>query len=69
VAKKMGREIGQVEGLLEQMADKGLCSTFKTGEDRYYMGVPFMPGIFEYQFLPGRVTGRDKRIAELIHAW
>jgi Pyruvate/2-oxoacid:ferredoxin oxidoreductase delta subunit len=69
VAKQMGREIGQVEGLLEQMADKGLCSTFKTGEDRYYMGVPFMPGIFEYQFLPGRVTGRDKRIAELIHAY
>jgi Pyruvate/2-oxoacid:ferredoxin oxidoreductase delta subunit len=67
MAKQMGKESGRVEALLEQMADKGLCSTFLEGEKRYYLGVPFMPGIFEYQFLPGRIGDRDKRIAELIH--
>jgi len=69
LAARMGRETGQVKPLLERMANKGLCSTFWDGKDRYYLGVPFMPGIFEYQFLPGRVTDRDRRIAELIHAY
>lgn len=67
VAKQMGKEVGQVKPLLEQMANKGLCSTFWDGKDRYYVGAPLMPGIFEYQFLPGRVGERDKRIAGLIH--
>ena len=69
LATQMGRETGQVKPLLEQMANKGLCSTFWDGKERYYSGVPFMPGIFEYQFLPGRVTDRDRRIARLIHAY
>ena len=69
IAKQMGRDEGQVTALLEGMADKGLCSTFLVGKERHYQGVPFMPGIFEYQFLPGRVTERDKKIAELIHAY
>ena len=69
LATQMGREAGQVKPLLEQMANKGLCSTFWDGKERYYSGVPFMPGVFEYQFLPGRVTDRDRRIAELIHAY
>ncbi len=28
-----------------------------------------MPGILEYQFMPGRITARDKKIARLIHAY
>ena len=28
-----------------------------------------MPGIFEYQFLPGRSSEREKKIAELIHRY
>jgi Pyruvate/2-oxoacid:ferredoxin oxidoreductase delta subunit len=69
IAERSGKEVGQVRALLEQMADEGLCSTFVKGKERYYVGAPFMPGIFEYQFLPGRVTARDKKIAELIHAY
>jgi Pyruvate/2-oxoacid:ferredoxin oxidoreductase delta subunit len=51
------------------MAEKGLCSTYLSARTRYYQGAPFMPGIFEYQFLPGRTTERDKKIARLIHAY
>lgn len=69
LAKQMGRNVGEVKPLLEQMANKGLCSTYWDGKERYYFGVPFMPGIFEYQFLPGRVTDRDRTIAELIHSY
>jgi Pyruvate/2-oxoacid:ferredoxin oxidoreductase delta subunit len=51
------------------MADKGLCQTFKKDGVRHYLATPFMPGIFEYQFMPGRTTERDKKIAGLIHAY
>ena len=69
IADLMDREEEQIAVILETMADKGLCQTFKKDGVRYYQGVPFMPGIFEYQFMPGRVTDRDKEIARLIHAY
>jgi Pyruvate/2-oxoacid:ferredoxin oxidoreductase delta subunit len=65
----MGRDEGETRKILESMADQGLCATFKENGTRYYRGVPFMPGIFEYQFLPGRNTDRDQKIARLIHAY
>ena len=69
IAKEMGREIGEIKKILESMADKGLCQTFMKDGLRFYLGVPFMPGIFEYQFMPGRVTKGDKKIARLIYAY
>lgn len=69
VAKQMGKDEAETRALLEGMADKGLCSTFVRGAERFYEGVPFMPGIFEFLFIPGRVTERDKKIARLIHAY
>jgi len=69
VSRQMGRDEGEIEELLEGMADKGLCCTFVQGGERLYQGAPFMPGIFEYLFLPGRVTERDRKIANLIHAY
>jgi Pyruvate/2-oxoacid:ferredoxin oxidoreductase delta subunit len=51
------------------MADKGLCRTFVKDDVRYYQGEPFMPGIFEYQFMTGKTTERDKKIARLMHAY
>ncbi|UCD82359.1 MAG: 4Fe-4S binding protein [Desulfobacterales bacterium] len=67
IAVLMGMSEKEVEPILETMADKGLCKTFKRDGIRYYQGEPFMPGIFEYQFISGRSTPRDKQIARLIH--
>lgn len=69
IAARMGKEPAQVAAILEDMADKGLCATFSKDGIRFYRGAPFMPGIFEYQFLPGRATERDKKIAKLVHAY
>lgn len=67
IAKEMGRDETEIEQILEQMADKGLCTTFVAQSTRFYQGAAFMIGIFEYQFMPGSVTERDKKIARLIH--
>lgn len=67
IAKEMGRDETEIEQILEQMADKGLCTTVVDQGTRFYQGAAFMIGIFEYQFMPGRVTERDKKIARLIH--
>ncbi len=69
LAKQMNRGEEETRALLEVMADKGLCSTFVKGADRFYQGAPFMPGIFEYAFIPGGVSEREKKIARLIHAY
>ncbi len=69
IANCMGRDEKEITDLLEAMADKGLCATFLIGGARKYQGVPFMPGIFEYQFMPGTTTDRDKKIAYLVHEY
>jgi len=69
IAKEMSKGEDQITAILETMADNGLCHTFINDEIRYYRGVPFMPGIFEYKFMPGRVTEEDKNIARLIYAY
>jgi electron transport complex protein RnfB len=66
LAAQMARDEAAISPVLEKMADKGLCSTYLSAGTRYYQGAAFMPGIFEYQFLPGRATERDKKIARLI---
>ncbi|MEJ2167787.1 MAG: 4Fe-4S binding protein [Desulfobacterales bacterium] len=66
IAAMTGKKAEDIEPILETMADKGLCKTFKRDEIRYYQGEPFMPGIFEYQFFSGGSTPRDKQIARLI---
>ena len=65
----MGKEVEEVEKILEAMAYKGLCLTFKKDQTRFYYGSRLMPGIFEYQFMPGRTAERDKKIARVIHAY
>ncbi|MDM8551022.1 hypothetical protein QUF72_13125 [Desulfobacterales bacterium HSG2] len=69
ISGKMNRDEDEIREILEKMADKGLCATFTSNDVRFYQGVPFMPGIFEYQFIPGGETERDKKIAELIHEY
>ncbi len=67
ISAGMEKGAEEIEPILETMADKGLCKTFKRDGIRYYQGEPFMPGIFEYQFITGKITPKDKKIARLIH--
>jgi len=67
LAEGLGRDVGEMEAILEGMADKGLCMALKVEDVQYYQSARFMPGILEYQFLSGRTTRRDKQVARLIH--
>jgi Pyruvate/2-oxoacid:ferredoxin oxidoreductase delta subunit len=69
MAAEMDRDEGEIKTILETMADKGLCKTYIQDDVRFYQGEPFMPGIFEYQFMSGKTTERDKKIAGLIKAY
>jgi len=69
IAKEKGKNEAEVTALLEGMANKGLSDSFQSEGKRYYQGAPFMPGIFEFQFMGGRATEREKKIARLIHAY
>jgi Pyruvate/2-oxoacid:ferredoxin oxidoreductase delta subunit len=69
MAAVMGRNEGEIEKILEAMADKGLCLAVTMDQTRFYQTARFMPGIFEFQFMPGKTTDRDKKIAEVIYAY
>jgi len=69
MAGQMGRDVAEIEEILEAMANKGLCVAINKEGTQFYQGARFMPGILEFQFMPGRSTERDKKIAKLIHAY
>lgn len=69
VAELMGRDKAEVESILESMANSGLCAANSRNGKMYYIGMPFMIGIMEFQFMPGTVTERDKKVARLIDAY
>ncbi len=69
IAQEMGRKEAEVGAILETMADKGLCSSFVREGVRLYSGPPFVPGIFEFQFMRGTSTDRDRKLAKLIYAY
>lgn len=69
IAKGLGKEIKEVTSILEGMADKGLCTAGSMGGMTFYGAPIFVPGIFEFQFMRGTRTERDKKIARLIHAY
>lgn len=69
IAKEMGKEVEEVRSILEDMANKGLCTAGTMGGVTYYSAPVFVPGIFEFQFMKGTSTERDKKIAKLIHAY
>ncbi len=69
VAKVMGKSVAEVRPILEAMADKGLCTAGSMGGVTFYSAPVFVPGIFEYQFMRGSKTERDKNLAKLIHAY
>ena len=54
LAAETGRDPGEVERLLEGMADKGLVFTYEPGGVRHYNLMQMLPGIFEMQFFTQR---------------
>ena len=69
LAASLGRDEKEIEAVLEAMADKGLCLALSRDQSRVYQSSRFMVGILEYQFMPGKTTDRDKKIAQLIYAY
>jgi len=67
IAQEAGRNEKEVTAILETMADKGLCLSVVREGTRQYVGTPFEPGIFEYVFMRGTKTDRDREIARAIH--
>ncbi len=66
IAEETGREESEVRVLLEGMAEKGLCFSIAKEGETLYATLPLIPGIFEYQFMRGTATDRDRRIAKLV---
>ena len=69
IAKEMGKNEAEIDTILEGMANKGLCIALKRDSNQYYQASPFFFGIFEFIFLRGGTTDRDKRLAKLIRAY
>ena len=69
VAENLGKDEKEVSAMLESMADKGLCSAARKGDTTLYSAPPFVPGIFEFQFMRGTRTEHDKKLAKLIHTY
>jgi Pyruvate/2-oxoacid:ferredoxin oxidoreductase delta subunit len=67
IAAEMGKEPEEVEHVLEAMANKGVYVAGNMGDTTFYGTVPFMPGIFDFQFMRGTSTPKDKKLARLIH--
>jgi Pyruvate/2-oxoacid:ferredoxin oxidoreductase delta subunit len=69
IAKGMEKDVEWVAPRLEIMADKGLLFSIQKGGSALYGGPPFVPGIFEYQFMRGTNTERDRTLARLIQKY
>jgi Pyruvate/2-oxoacid:ferredoxin oxidoreductase delta subunit len=69
IARQMAKGVDETRSILEGMAYKGLCLTGSGGELTLYSALPFVVGIFEFQFMRGTRTERDRKLARLIHAY
>jgi Pyruvate/2-oxoacid:ferredoxin oxidoreductase delta subunit len=69
LAESLGRSPEEVESLLQKMATRGLCMFVRGSGGTAYHLPPFVPGIFEYQFMRGTSTERDRKLARLISSY
>ena len=68
IAENLGRSEHEVLEILEAMADKGLIVAGGFGGIFFYGTTP-LENILDFQFMRGTETERDKKIAELYHAY
>ena len=70
ISTAAGKDLEEVEAILDRMADKGLIIyTYREEGRKYYRALNLVPGIFEYQFLKGETGERDRRIAALFEQY
>jgi Pyruvate/2-oxoacid:ferredoxin oxidoreductase delta subunit len=69
LAEALQRSSEEVEATLQTMTTKGLLLSVRIDDGEVYSLPQLVPGIFEYQFLRGTRTERDKRLAKLIKAY
>jgi Pyruvate/2-oxoacid:ferredoxin oxidoreductase delta subunit len=67
VAQTLDKSPEEVESILQTMAGKGLCFAMDMGGTQKYALPPFVPGIFEFQFMRGTKTEHDRKLAKLIY--
>ncbi|MCX6004653.1 MAG: 4Fe-4S binding protein [Chloroflexi bacterium] len=60
------KDIKKLAGQLETMGDKGLIHIKDKGGKKLYEGLPFVPGLFEFQLMKGVVDERSKKWAHLL---
>ena len=62
LAEGLGRKAGEVETILEAMADKGLCLALKVEGVQYYQSARFMPGVsVRISWVLSRIASRTLR--------
>jgi Pyruvate/2-oxoacid:ferredoxin oxidoreductase delta subunit len=69
LAETLHRDADELRAALQTMAAKGLCMAVDLGGTKSFSLPPLVPGIFEYQFLRGTKTEKDRRIAKVIRAY
>jgi Pyruvate/2-oxoacid:ferredoxin oxidoreductase delta subunit len=69
LAPTLDKSKEEVAATLETMTSKGLLLAISMNGTETYSLPPFVPGIFEYQFLRGTSTERDRKLAKLIRAY
>ncbi len=69
ITHNIGRDEQEVKAMLEKMADKGFCVPSYRDQQHMYYAPPFVPGIFEFQFMRGTATKKDRSLAKLINRY
>ena len=65
IASSTGRDVAEVERLIDSMCNKGLVIGRPRGGVEVYSLLQILPGIFEYQFMKGEVNDRTRKLARL----
>ncbi|MCX6006510.1 MAG: 4Fe-4S binding protein [Chloroflexi bacterium] len=63
------KDTGKLVQALESMADRGLLLADKLGDNTTYKLLPLVPGMFEFQFMKGGTSERERKIILLIHEY
>jgi ferredoxin len=64
--RMQGMDATQLEMKLEEMADKGVVQVKERDDKKLYELLPFAPGFVEFEFLPGKMDDRSRRMYTLL---
>jgi formate hydrogenlyase subunit 6/NADH:ubiquinone oxidoreductase subunit I len=69
ISSQVGRPREEVTPILESMADEGLVIAVERGGEMKYKLLDVFPGFFEYKFMKGTTTDRDKLLGRLFKSY